>query len=60
MRHNAFDNVNLPAAVGFVLATVNGWTIQEWAAAGALAYSLILIGEKLARFIRKKREGARS
>lgn len=60
MRHSAFDNVNLPAAVGFVLATVSGWTVQEWAAAGALAYSLILIGEKLARLFRRKREGAQS
>ena len=58
MRHNAFDNVNLPAAVGFVLATVGGWTIQEWAAAAALSYSLILIGEKVARLLRRNREGA--
>ncbi|WP_225562196.1 hypothetical protein [Pseudoxanthomonas sp. PXM04] len=60
MRHNAFDNVNLPAAVGFVFATVSGWTVQEWAAAAALGYSLILIGEKVARLIRRKREGVQS
>ncbi len=60
VRHSAFDNINLTAAMGFVLAKMSGWTVQEWAAAAALAYSLILISEKLARLVRKKREGAQS
>jgi len=44
---NHFDNLNGAVALSFIGATVAGWTIQEWAAAAALFYSLILIGQKV-------------
>jgi hypothetical protein len=31
---------------------VAGWTINEWAALAALAYSLLLIGQKVWQFVR--------
>ena len=48
-RHQmrVWDNVNGAAAVGFLGATMAGWTISEWAALAALVYSIILIAQKL-------------
>jgi hypothetical protein len=46
VRNNSLDAINGSAALTFVGATVAGWTIQEWAAAAALVYSLILIADK--------------
>lgn len=44
---NHFDNVNGAAALTYAGATMAGWTINDWAAAAALTYSLILIASKL-------------
>lgn len=46
MRNNSLDAVNGSAAVAFLGATIAGWTVQEWAAAAALLYSLLLIADK--------------
>lgn len=43
---NGFDAANGTAAATFLAGTLSGWTIQEWAAAAALAYSLLLIADK--------------
>lgn len=49
-RH--FDNFNGAVALSFFGATVSGWSINEWAALAALAYSLLLIGQKVWQFVR--------
>lgn len=49
-RH--FDNFNVTVAISYFGATVAGWSINEWAALGALAYSLLLIGQKVWQFVR--------
>lgn len=49
-RH--FDNFNGAVALSFFGATVSGWNINEWAALAALAYSVILIGQKIWTFVR--------
>jgi len=46
MRKELVDAANGSAAAGFIAGTLAGWTIQEWAAAAALAYSLLLIADK--------------
>lgn len=46
MRPIALDTVNGAAAASFIGATVAGWDVQEWAAAAALIYSLLLIADK--------------
>lgn len=47
MKQHAFDAANGTFAASVITATLAGWTIQEWAAAAALFYSLILIVDKL-------------
>lgn len=46
VRAPAFDAVNGTAAASFIGATLAGWSINEWAAAAALAYTLLLIADK--------------
>lgn len=47
---NHFDNFNGAVALGYLGATLAGWTINELAAFAALVYSLILIAGKLWQF----------
>ena len=47
-----FDNFNGAVALGFIGATMSGWSINQWAALAALAYSAILIGQKIWTFVR--------
>lgn len=47
---NTFDNVNLGLATAFWGSILGGWTINEWAAAAALIYSLMLIAHKFWQF----------
>ena len=52
-----FDHFNGALALGYVGATLAGWTIDKWAALAALFYSLILIGQKCyqgVRWLRRK------
>lgn len=46
MKRETLDAANGSAAVTFVAGTISGWTIQEWAAAAALVYSVLLIADK--------------
>lgn len=55
MKQHAFDAVNGTFAASVITATLAGWTIQEWAAAAALFYSLILIVDKLATMVMRYR-----
>lgn len=47
MRHQTFDAVNGVGAASLIVATIAGMSIQEWAAAAALVYSVFLIAEKV-------------
>lgn len=47
MKQHAADAVNGSFAGSLIVATVAGWSIQEWAAAAALFYSVLLILDKL-------------
>lgn len=47
MKRELLDTANGAAAGSFVVGTLAGWTIQEWAACAALVYSLLLIVDKL-------------
>ena len=47
MKRELIDTANGAAATSFVAGTLAGWTIQEWAAAAALIYSLLLIADKV-------------
>ncbi|WP_426269165.1 hypothetical protein ACN9MB_13140 [Dyella kyungheensis] len=49
---NTFDNVNLGMATAFWGSILGGWKINDYAAAAALVYSLILIGHKAWQFCR--------
>lgn len=55
MRDNAFEAVNGTAAASLVAATIWGMTLQEWAAALACVYTMILLGEKGWRFVQQWR-----
>lgn len=46
MRKELADAANGAAATGFIAGTLSGWTVQEWAAAAALLYTLLLIADK--------------
>lgn len=53
VRHDGFDNVNLGLAVSFISSVLAG---IDWPAAAAFLatiYSLILIGEKVFRWVKK-------
>lgn len=39
-------------AAAYVAAHAGGWSISEWAAAAALLYSLLMIGDFIARKVR--------
>jgi hypothetical protein len=56
VRGSAIDTANGTAAVGFVASYLAGFNWPTIAAFLAAVYSLILIGEKVWRFIRKLRE----
>lgn len=46
VKQQTFDAVNGTAAAGFIVATVAGMSLQQWAALLAAVYSLFLIAEK--------------
>lgn len=46
MKQQAFDATNGTIAVSYVAATLNGWTVQEWAAFLAGLYSAVLLVDK--------------
>lgn len=45
-----FDNFNLGLMTAFWGSVLGGWSINEYAAAAALLYSLLLIAQKLYQF----------
>ena len=47
MKLNLSDTANGSFAGSLIVATVGGWSLQEWAAFAALFYSLLLIADKL-------------
>jgi len=47
MKQHAADVANGSFAGSFIVATIAGWSVQEWAACAALVYSLLLIFDKL-------------
>jgi uncharacterized membrane protein YcjF (UPF0283 family) len=53
MKQHVFDAANGTAAVSFVTAVVNGWSVSQWAAFAALVYSCILIVDKIASMVRR-------
>ena len=46
MKKELADAANGSMAGAFVVGTLSGWTIQEWAACAALVYSVLLIADK--------------
>lgn len=47
MRSHAIDTANGAAAWSFIVATLSGWTVQQWTALLGLVYMLLLIADKL-------------
>ena len=47
MKPTASEAFNGSFSLSVIVATLAGWTVQEWAAFAALVYSLLLILDKL-------------
>lgn len=47
MRTHAIDAVNGTTVGAFLLATLQGWTIQDWTALFGLLYVILLVLDKL-------------
>lgn len=47
MKQHAADAINWSIATSVWASYLAGWSINEWAAAGALFYSILLILDKL-------------
>jgi hypothetical protein len=53
VRHDAFDNVHLGLAISFISSVIAGIDWPGVAAMLAAIYSLLLIAEKLYRWVKK-------
>jgi hypothetical protein len=47
-----YENAHIVIASSFLTALFGGWTIQDWAACGALISSIMVVGSRLYRLYR--------